>query len=149
MQAKLNKPSLRAYKLGLLFMVGFTLAGTQDALFDEVVVRSGETKLQITSDVALASIAPPATPTPTPPRQGYGEQALHPDAYKIDRFLADKGSPMAGLGQVYTEEAYQRGVDPFLMVAISGKESDFGKHACGYNAWGIGNCKWGFRSYQH
>lgn len=139
MKTTLKEPPLRAYKLGLLFVVGVTLGATQDVLFDEVTVWSRETQLLSTLRVKTAPPEPMATPTSTP----------HPNSYKIDRFLAAKNSPMIGTGQVYTEAAGRSGVDPFLMVAISGKESSFGKHACGYNVWGIGNCRWGFRSYQH
>ena len=71
-----------------------------------------------------------------------------PRAVKIDNYLARKRSPMVGLGEAYVRAGDKFGVDPFLMVAISGKESSFGKRACGYNAWGIWDCRRSVRSYE-
>jgi hypothetical protein len=57
----------------------------------------------------------------------------------IDGFLQGKGSPMAGLGSVFVGSGRKYGVDPRLLVGISGIESSFGKHIYGsYNAWGWG-----------
>src|SRR5262245_45774377 len=46
---------------------------------------------------------------------------------------------MAGLGHVFVGAGRKYGVDPRLVVAISGIESSFGKHILGaHNAWGWG-----------
>ena len=73
--------------------------------------------------------------------------AFDPRVNEIDNLLAQKRSPLTGHGLSFVSAADQHGVDPFLMVAIAGKESSVGKRACGYNAWGIANCRVRFRSY--
>lgn len=138
MKAKLDQPPLWIYKLGLLLALGATLGFFQDFALGEVVVWSRETHLSSIPEVKTVPPQPMPTPSPTP----------HPYAYRIDQFLKRMGSPMAGLGSVYMAAANQTGVDPFLMVAISGKESSFGKYACQNNAWGIANCRLGFSSYR-
>jgi len=60
-------------------------------------------------------------------------------AANINKYLATKGSPLAGLGNTFVTAGAQYGVDPRLLVAISGAESSFGKNLLGsYNAWGWG-----------
>lgn len=70
-------------------------------------------------------------------------------ASQIDEFLRKKGSPMAGLGGAFVGAGKKYGVDPRLVVAISGIESSFGKHLYGaHNAWGWGPGK-PFSSWEH
>lgn len=58
---------------------------------------------------------------------------------QIDDYLKSKGSPLAGQGAVFVGAGKKYGVDPGLVVAISGIESSFGKHIMGSNnAWGWG-----------
>lgn len=45
---------------------------------------------------------------------------------RIDGFLMGKGSPLAGLGSTFVGNAKSAGVNPYLLVAISGAESSFG-----------------------
>lgn len=45
---------------------------------------------------------------------------------EIDAYLRDKGSPLAGKGAVFVREGRRNGIDPALLVAISGAESSFG-----------------------
>ena len=54
---------------------------------------------------------------------------------RVDRYLA--GTPMAGCGKHYAQAAWDYGVDPRVLPAISRNESGCGK-ACWYpyNAWG-------------
>ena len=60
-------------------------------------------------------------------------------AAAINALLKKRGSPMAGMGQVFVAAGKKYGVDPRLVVAISGIESSFGKHTYGaHNAWGWG-----------
>ena len=57
-------------------------------------------------------------------------------AEELDRYLGDKGSPLAGQGQALVESGRQWNVDPRLVVAIAGAESTFGTRVCAeYNAW--------------
>lgn len=61
-------------------------------------------------------------------------------AIAIDDYLRSKGSPMAGLGGDYVAAGKASGVDPRLMVAISGAETSFGTRGQGpsvHNAWGM------------
>lgn len=58
---------------------------------------------------------------------------------QIDALLKKRGSPMAGLGSTFVAAGKKYGVDPRLVVSISGIESGFGKHTYGdFNAWGWG-----------
>jgi hypothetical protein len=60
-------------------------------------------------------------------------------AAQIDEFLKKQSSPLAGLGNVFAAAGQKYGVDPRLVVAISGAESSFGKHLFGANnGWGWG-----------
>lgn len=57
----------------------------------------------------------------------------------IDGLLKQRGSPMAGMGNVFVAAGQKYGVDPRLVVSISGIESGFGVHTLGaHNAWGWG-----------
>ena len=61
------------------------------------------------------------------------------DANQIDSYLKGKGSPMAGQGRTFVAAGRKYGVDPALLIGISGAESSFGKHLFGpHNAWGWG-----------
>ena len=73
----------------------------------------------------------------TPPQPGVAE--------RLNAFLNQRQSPMAGLGETFVKYGQQYGVDPRLMVAISGAETSFatdpnaGKDiTSGHNAWGWG-----------
>jgi len=58
---------------------------------------------------------------------------------QLDQFLSAKhtsAQPLAGLGDQFVSFGQQYGVDPRLVVAISGAESSFGAHVCTQsNAW--------------
>jgi hypothetical protein len=65
-----------------------------------------------------------------------------PDAGRIDAFLVEHGSPMAGTGGTFVAEAASHGVDPAFLVAIAGAETSFGQllysqdgDQCTYNAF--------------
>lgn len=59
---------------------------------------------------------------------------------EIDRFLQRQGSPMAGTGRFFAKAGRRYGVDPRLMVAITGAESHFGRNlgSGSYNPFGWG-----------
>ena len=61
-------------------------------------------------------------------------------AGQIDTLLKQRGSPMAGLGNIFVAAGKKYGVDPRLLVSISGIESSFGKYIPEgtHNAWGWG-----------
>jgi hypothetical protein len=68
--------------------------------------------------------------------------AAAPDAGRIDAFLVEHGSPMAGTGGTFVAEAASHGVDPAFLVAIAGAETSFGQllysqdgDQCTYNAF--------------
>jgi len=44
---------------------------------------------------------------------------------------------LAGIVRASRDE----GISPFFLLSIAGKESTFGRAACGYNAWGWNSCK--------
>ena len=61
---------------------------------------------------------------------------------RIDAYLA--GSPLAGMGSVFAQAAWDNGVDPRFSPAISNTESSKGAHCfLPYNAWGWGSSGWG------
>ncbi len=70
-------------------------------------------------------------------------------AKKVDALLAKYNSPLEGLGMKFVLEAEKHEIDYRLLVAISGRESTFGKYACkkATNSFlGYGSCKINFKS---
>lgn len=60
-------------------------------------------------------------------------------APELDSYLKGKKSPLAGFGSIFVATGKKYGVDPRLVVGISGAESSFGKYIYGANnAWGWG-----------
>ncbi len=62
-------------------------------------------------------------------------------AARINSYLAARRSPLAGHGADFVRWGRRYGVDPMLMVAISGAETSFGTYGPSqriHNAWGIG-----------
>lgn len=62
-------------------------------------------------------------------------------AADIDTFLASWQSPLTGLGAVFVADAEADGVDPRLLVAISGAETSFGTYVPSqliHNPFGLG-----------
>lgn len=60
---------------------------------------------------------------------------------RIDAYLA--GSPLAGMGSVFAQAAWDNGVDPRFSPAISNTESSKGAHCfLPHNAWGWGSNGW-------
>lgn len=71
---------------------------------------------------------------------------------KLDDFLRQRNSPMAGGGQYFVKYGKQYKVNPGLIVAMGGSETSYGtasqgcnKHGSDYNFWGI---KWADRFAQ-
>lgn len=61
-------------------------------------------------------------------------------ACAIDIYLAEQDSPLTGYGRAFVSAGKTFGVDPFLVVAIMGKESSWGKDCfLPYNGWGWGD----------
>lgn len=80
-----------------------------------------------------ASFASAATPTVT------GAAPVAADAARIDAYLMTKASPMVGQGAAFIASGGAWKIDPRLLVAISGAESNFGQITCApFNAWGYG-----------
>ncbi len=66
--------------------------------------------------------------------------SLKREAAACNAFLASKGSPLEGQGELLVREGRAAGIDWRLVVAVSGKETSWGK-TCGslsysHNAWG-------------
>lgn len=64
-----------------------------------------------------------------------------PTAATIDGFLQSQLSPLTGLGAVFVADAESVGVDPRLMVAITGAETSFGTYGPAqaiHNPFGLG-----------
>ncbi|HUI78746.1 MAG TPA: hypothetical protein VLY24_12545 [Bryobacteraceae bacterium] len=78
------------------------------------------------------------------PANGDDDLSFHPDAIapqSIDSFLQTKQyksatSPMVGTGSYFVQEGQTFNIDPALVVAMSGIETDFGLRTCTTdNAW--------------
>ena len=73
---------------------------------------------------------------------------------RINNYLAQRGSPMQGLGEVFVAQAERFDIDPRLSVAIAEGESCCGKYCyrekfgAKYNAWGMISYKNGFSSWE-
>lgn len=65
----------------------------------------------------------------------------------IETFLAEKRSPLATQATQIVAASNRYEVDPRLIVAISGVESDFGRVCKGFNAWGWNNGRTRWRSW--
>ena len=62
-------------------------------------------------------------------------------AGQLDTYLTGKGSPLAGRGAVFVYQALAVGLDPRLLVAISGAETSFGTYGPSqgiHNPFGLG-----------
>jgi transglycosylase-like protein with SLT domain len=95
--------------------------------------------------------APPTYPDPTdlhtPPSYIDAEGNEVTDV-QIRKFLAGRGSPMAPHATALIQAANRYDVDPRVVVAISGVESEFGIHCAGYNAWGWNGGRTRWRSWE-
>lgn len=68
---------------------------------------------------------------------------------RIDGYLANRGSPMAGMGWAFYDSAARYGIDPRLSVAIAEGESNCGKRCFApRNAWGMLAYRSGFASWE-
>ena len=86
--------------------------------------------------ITMLGVAIMATDIATPISFHTAYAAPGVTAEELDRYLRDKGSPMAEQGQALVESGRQWNVDPRLVVAIAGAESTFGTRVCAeYNAW--------------
>jgi hypothetical protein len=105
--------------------------------------------------------APAAAPAPAPGLPTYPDPTdLHtPPSYldaegnvvtaaQIRKFLAARGSPMAPHATALIEASNRYDVDPRVVVAIAGVESEFGIHCAGYNAWGWNGGRTRWRSWE-
>lgn len=76
--------------------------------------------------------------SPLVPRAAAAGETM-PTPQELDAYLSSKGSPMAGDGAAFVASGGRWKVDPRLLVAISGAESNFGQITCApYNGWGWG-----------
>lgn len=80
-------------------------------------------------------------------RLRYAGEGIAVTSAEIERFLADKHSPLATQATQIVAASNRYEVDPRLIVAISGVESDFGRVCRGFNAWGWNNGRTRWRSW--
>lgn len=51
------------------------------------------------------------------------------------------GTPLEPYAWALEREAHRWNVNPYLVASITGKESSFGAHRCGFNPFGWGSCR--------
>jgi hypothetical protein len=91
--------------------------------------------------VSLTALFAIALAMALPARAGAAaaDPARMPTAAELDAFLTSKNSPMAGQGAAFVASGGRWQLDPRLLVAIAGAESNFGSITCApFNAWGWG-----------
>jgi len=105
------------------------------------LVEGGEYVISSRQNAPIVSPLPDSTPPVTPKERRDTTSSI------IDRYLRKKGSPLEGLGSVFYDEAQKRGFHPYILVAVAGAESSFGKHTRGnHNFLGWARGKVGFSS---
>lgn len=122
-----------------------TLPDTDVSTFADVLrvtITPGLGKNASSAQVQVADPEPQLTPIPT-------QSPIDPRIERIEAVFAQHGSPMTGLGELIVTTADKYNTDPYLIVAISGQESSFGKYRCGYNVWGYASCAVRFNSWEH
>ena len=101
-------------------------------------------------------------PAELPPQPSATATPCSSLAQSLDAYLAEKGSPLAGLGAEFVASGRRHDVDPRLIVAIAGAETSFGtrpgcRDSSGnvvenpYNAWNWfykGDCPSPFASWE-
>ena len=124
----------------------------RSALFPGAPARLTPVVAASGTPVGDGTATPSATVTPTPrpaPRFGgrspglsrpepptWPREPAPVEADALDRFLAARDSPMAGLGKKLLDVGWRYNVDPRLLVAIAGADTSFGRALCtDYNAW--------------
>jgi hypothetical protein len=78
-----------------------------------------------------------------------GDDGIVVTAAQLEGFLARKASPMLPFVGEILSASNRYGVDPRLVVAIAGVESDFGRVCKGFNAWGWNNGRTRWLSWAH
>lgn len=78
-----------------------------------------------------------------------GDHGIVVTAEQLKGFLTGRASPMSPFASQILSASNRYGVDPRLVVAIAGVESDFGRVCRGFNAWGWNNGRTRWRSWAH
>lgn len=133
---------LACLSTGLALYLG-CIVTTKEGFFYASVALLVVAVVQALCIVSLRTPEPPPEPIPAPtPVVAFSLdfsalETLY-DAYKIDSYLARKGSPMSGTGLTWLKASRDSGIPVSLALAISGQESSFGK-VCfrPFNAGGI------------
>ncbi len=106
-----------------------------EKLREEAATRAAQQQATATSPFATLpglSFAPVSSTVPTIDANLSGQ---------LDNYLAGKGSPLAGHGAVFVYQSTAVGLDPRLLVAISGAETSFGTYGPSqtiHNPFGMG-----------
>ncbi len=115
---------------------------TQQRRLDELIAVEAQASAAAATPGTAASLT---LVTQTPPLvaalNALSLPAPGPTASGIDAFLASQLSPLTGLGAVFVADGEATGVDPRLLVAISGAESSFGTYGPSqaiHNPFGLG-----------
>lgn len=120
------------------------LTGRADTAAVEAVIAEREAKRRAAEEAATTLAAPPfvqqsipsSVPVPVAASAVGGELPA-----ALDGYLASKLSPLTGLGAVFAAEGGAVGLDPRLLVAISGAETSFGVYGPAqniHNPFGMG-----------
>lgn len=112
------------------------------ALAEHVAIQSGQTPAQVAAPPMAAELEP-TYPSGPAGLASWQNSQVNPLYSVINRYLRKKGSPLAGKGQVFVNQGKAAGVDPRLLVAITGAETSFmtdpnAAPASEHNAFGMG-----------
>ncbi len=108
----------------------------------------GLTAPVISADTFQPALSGVVSVTETESEEDKAKNALRAErARKIDTYFKKRSMPLAGYGAKMIAAAEEYDIDWRLLPAIAIRESSGGKQACGYNPFGWGSCKIGFKSY--
>lgn len=115
------------------------------ALAEHIAMQTGQTPGQVAGAPGMPPELEPTYPSGTTPGMPavWQPNQVNPLYSVINNYLRKKGSPLAGKGQVFVNQGKAAGVDPRLLVAITGAETSFMTNPAAapmseHNAFGMG-----------
>lgn len=101
----------------------------------DTVKQEETTKVVETSKVTTTTTIPTTIITTTQPELSYGGQTLSQIAEKLNNKFA---GTLTGMGEMMARLSIEKGMDPYLLAAISVHETAFGKSNAAMNKYNFG-----------